>query len=199
MPKEGGGGRSSGGGGRKGRERFQWGGGGPLTPTMADVKLQGLGVKAIPLSMLKADGTAVQIAEMLPAGSKLLGQGNEAIGFLMPDGTVMRVAPMNPVSRLADASVMIQPISTTMVGKTTVERLPFVEPASGMSNAMQLEGKNAILAKMPAGYFNDDLHAANYGKSASGQWVALDPGAIIKGDSPLTPGQQKRNWYPGKD
>jgi len=183
MPKEGGGGRSSGGGGRKGRERFQGGGGGPMTPQAAEDMMKQLGVHTINLAMMKADGTLGEVGAMLPPGTKLLGQGAEAVAFRLPDGTVMRVQNMMPVTR-PNIDLVTQPISVTKIGKTTVERVPYVQPASSMSNAMQAEGRSYLESHMPAGYYGEDLHAGNYGKTSGGQWQAFDPGAI----QPKVPG-----------
>ena len=177
MPKEGGGGRSSGGGGRKGRERFNGGGGGPMSPEAAEKMMQQLGVHTVNLAMMKADGTLGEVGAMMPPGTKLLGQGMQAVAFRLPDGTVMRVQNMVPVVR-PNVSVVTQPISVTKIGNTTVERLPYVTPATSMSNAQQLEGRAFLESHMPAGHYGEDLHTGNYGKTASGQWQAFDPGAI---------------------
>ena len=142
-----------------------------------------LGVHTVNLAMMKADKTLGEVGAMMPPGTKLLGQGAEAVAFRLPDGTVMRVQNMVPVAR-PNVSVVTQPMSVTKIGKTTVERLPYVQPASSMSNLQQAEGRSYLESHMPTGYYGEDLHAGNYGKTSTGQWQAFDPGAI----QPKVPG-----------
>jgi hypothetical protein len=151
-----------------------------MKPEDAEALMKQLGVHTVNLAMMKADKTLGEVGGMLPPGTKLLGQGAEAVAFRLPDGTVMRVQNMMPVERMTNPSVMVQPIAVTKIGNTTVERMPYVTPASTMSNALQKEGRTAIEAKMPSGYSFSDPHAGNYGRTSSGEWVAFDPGAITK-------------------
>jgi hypothetical protein len=152
---------------------------------------------------------AAALANEIPPGSVMLGSGAEATAVRAPDGSVIRIGggpdtrdlrsfgnygEKPPPPRLRDPQVMLQPVRDVTVGPYRVERMPFVDIASGrddwdqlapdvierykqLSDDAHLAGPQLATEVEQAGYVTQDLadNLGNFGRTPEGRWLVTDP------------------------
>ena len=121
----------------------------------------------------------MNLLSLIPAGSRRV-DGTKATVYITPEGVIRMHA--GEVHR-PNIPVVLQPTKTYQIDGYTVEHLPYVTPASELPEAIRFEGRQYIMAHLPDGYFDYDLHNGNYGQLQSDSgclWVVIDPNAVRK-------------------
>jgi hypothetical protein len=132
---------------------------------------------------------AKEILGKIPAGSKFLGSGREAMAFRTPQGDVVRVGD---VVERPEIPEVLQPMESTRYGDVVVERLPFATDVDDIGDESR-DAEDDLKAKIAArGYTHADFGPGTIGK-VNGEWKILDPGGMKKTTDP-NPGV-KRNLF----
>lgn len=122
---------------------------------------------------------ADRLANELPAGSKFLGNGAEALAFKTPDGNVVRIAD-NAFGAGGRNNIpeILQPYRYTKIGPYTAEHLPFVEPLSG-SAGDQIDASIALQNRLKSRQYEPwDAGPHNMGVTKEGNYIIHDGGAV---------------------
>jgi|HubBroStandDraft_4_1064222.scaffolds.fasta_scaffold00070_41 hypothetical protein len=131
---------------------------------------------------------AKEIMAAIPAGSKFVASGKEALVFRSPDGEAVRIG--DAIER-PDIPEVLQPTSSKKFGDIMVETLPFAEDVDSLSDDAK-DALEELKTKIEErGYRNDDLNTAQIGK-VDGEWLIIDPGGFSKVDG--HDGQGAKTW-----
>lgn len=129
----------------------------------------------------------------LPGGARVMSAGQESAVLITPDDSVIRISRGDYGDARPNIEGVLQPTNVERVGRWQLETLPMVRPGNRINPVSDYDNLASGMAPEPLpdnvmadldarirsqGYEFWDQHPGNVGRTADGQYVVIDGGAV---------------------